>query len=300
MRPTHDLSPFTALQTDAEAQGGFFRPMTHHIAAYLPARHRRLVVTFDNLASDREKTRRYPWGHAFLAGAGWDVLGIIALRWDWFRHADLWDFFDAARNEGFFRRYDHVAFYGASMGGYGAITFAPAAPGCTVMAFAPQSSLDPGVVPFERRYQILGDWTGRYRDAADGVRAAARAYIAYDPIKTQDRLHFGRLLAPQVTPLPMPGVGHKLPPALQRMGILKPVALAGLEGTLDAAQFQRLYRARRQSVPWVIDLLARAAKRKHARLALRVAENEWKARGHWKLRLLVNDLRAINSDSVPP
>jgi hypothetical protein len=204
------------------------------------------------------------------------------------------------KDTGFFAGYDHVAFYGASMGGYGAITFAPAAPGCTVMAFAPQSSLDPAVVPFERRYHVLGDWTGRYRDAADGVRAAGRVFLAYDPMNGPDRRHVRRLMGPHVTLMPMPGVGHKLPPALQRMGILKPLALAGLEGTLDAAQFRRLYRARRQSVPWVIGLLQRAATRKHARLALRVAENEWKARGHWKLRLLVNDLRRINSGSVPP
>ncbi len=294
-----DGTPFAAVAAEAQQRGGFCRAMTHHIAAHLPQGQRRLVVSFDNLASDREKERRYPWGHAFLASAGWDILGIMALRWDWFRHADLWDFFDDLRETGFFAAYDHVAFYGASMGAYGALTFAPAAPGCTVMAFAPQSSLDRTIVPFEKRYQVLGDWTGRYADARDGVRAAGRAYIAYDPRMKPDLAHFRRLDGANVMALPMPGVGHKVPPALQRMGILKPLALAALEGRLDLQGFQRLYRARRQSIPWVIGLLERAAKRKHARLALRVAENQWKARGHWKLRLLVNDLRAINSGNVP-
>jgi hypothetical protein len=298
-----DGTSFAAVAAEARQTGGFCRVMTHHIAVHLPLGHRRLVVTFDNLASDREKDHRYPWGHAFLTAAGWDVLGIMALRWDWFRHADLWDFFDGLRATGFFAGYEHVAFYGASMGGYGALTFAPAAPGCTVMAFAPQSSLDRVIVPFEKRYQVLGDWAGRYGDAADGVRAARRAYIAFDPRMKPDLAHFRRLDGPNVVPLQMPGVGHKVPPALQRMGILKPVALAALEGTLELPAFRHLYRARRQSIPWVIGLLERAAKRKHARLALRVAENQWKLRGHWKLRLVVNDLRAavgaINSGSVP-
>ena len=291
-------TPFAAVAAEANATGGFCCAMTHHIATHLPQGRTRLVVTFDNLAADRETERRYPWGHAFLAAAGWDILGIMALRWDWFRHADLWDFFDEHRTNGFFARYDHVAFYGASMGGYGALTFAPAAPGCTVMAFAPQSSLDRTIVPFEKRYQVLGDWTGRYADAADGIRAAGRAYIAFDPRMKPDMAHFRRLDGPNVVALPMPGVGHKVPPALQRMEILKPVALGALEGVLDMPAFHQLYRARRRSIPWVIGLLERAAKRKHARLALRVAENQWKVRGHWKLRLLVNDLRAINSGSV--
>ncbi len=294
---------FSAVTAEAVARGGFCRIMAHHVAAFLPDGHRRLVVTFDNLASDREKERRYPWGHAFLADKGWDILGIMALRFDWFRHADVWDLFDELHDNGFFKGYDHVAFYGASMGAYGALTFAAAAPGCTVVAFAPQSSLDRQVVPFERRYQVVGDWTGRYADAADGARAAGRVYIGFDPRMKPDVAHVRRLDGPNVVQLRMAGVGHKVPPALQRMGILKPVALAALEGTLELSAFQRMYRARRQSIPWVIGLLERAAKQKHARLALRVAENQWKERRHWKFRPLVGDLRAavqaINNDSGP-
>jgi pimeloyl-ACP methyl ester carboxylesterase len=292
-------TPFAAIAAESRDLGGFCRVMTHHIAAHLPTGHRRLVVTFDNLASNRETDRRYPWGHGFLADKGWDILGVMALRWDWFRHPDLWDLFDELRDTGFFAGYDHVAFYGASMGGYGALSFASAAPGCTVLAFAPQSSLDRAIVPFEKRYKVLGDWTGRYADAADGARAARQAYIAFDPRVKPDLAHVMRLDGANVVQLRMPGVGHKVPPALQRMGILKPVALAALEGALDMQAFHRHYRARRQSIPWVIGLLERAAKRKHARLALRVAENQWKTRLHWKLRLLVNDLRAINSGNAP-
>jgi hypothetical protein len=283
--------PFAAVAAEAAARGGFCRAMTHHIAAFLPDGQRRLIVTFDNLASDRETERRYPWGHAFLATKGWDMLGIMTLRNDWFRHADVWDLFDDLRENEFFKGYDHVAFYGASAGAYGALTFAPAAPGCTVVAFAPQSSLDTRLVPFEKRYQVIGDWAGRYADAARGVHAAGRVYIGYDPWVHQDHAHAMRLLGPKVTLLPMRGAGHKVPPALQRMGILKPVAMAALDGTLDLPMFHHLYRGRRNSVPWIVSLMERAAKQKHARLALRVMEAHRAKHHHWKFRLVVNDLR---------
>ena len=289
--PRLQQAPFAAVTADAVARGGFCRAMTHHIAAYLPHGQRRLVVSFDNLASDRETERRYPWGYEFLVKAGWDVLGIMTLQHDWFRHADVWDFFDHLRENGFFDHYDHVAFYGASAGAYGALTFAPAAPGCTVVAFAPQSSLDRRLVPFERRYQVIGDWGGRYADAAHGVHAAGRVYIGYDPWIKQDKAHAMRLLGPKVTLLQMAGAGHKVPPSLQRMGILKPVALAALEGTLDVPAFQRLYRARHTSVPWVVNLMERAQGQRHAGLALRVMEAHRAKHHHWKYRLVVNGLR---------
>ena len=63
----------------------------------------------------------------------------------------------------------------------GALAFAPLAPGCTVMAFAPQRSLDPALCPFESRYRharLTTDWSLPFGDAAEGLRAAAASPLA--------------------------------------------------------------------------------------------------------------------------
>lgn len=265
--------------------------------AYLPAGFRRLAVTFDNLAARREIGDRYPWGYQFLAQDGWDVMGVISKQPDWFRQGDLLDLFDKLKADGLFARYDHVAMYGASMGGFGALAFAPAAPGCSVFAMAPQSTLNRKIAPFENRYRYgrdQGDWEEpRYRDGADGVTAAGRVFIAYDPLLPVDAAHAARLHGPNVQLLQMPGIGHKIPPALTKMNILKPLAQEALSGTLTATSYRQMFRARRQSIPWIESLLIRAQKMGHTKLALGAAELVMARQPHWKIRHQINALRAM-------
>ncbi len=285
---------FADLKAVASASNGFVHDMTHHVIGYLPSGNSRLVVTFDNLASRKAEGPRLPWGHGFLSAQGWDVMGILVKRPDWFRDPELWDAFDRLRDDGFFARYAHVAMYGSSMGAYGALAFAPAAPGCTVLAFAPQSTLERTAVPFETRYRYgrnLGPWSGRYVDGADGVRAAGRAYIAFDPRERLDAAHAARMTGQNITFLRMPGVGHKIPPALQQMGILKPVVLAALAGELEPPVFNSLFRARRKSLAWTSDLLDRAAKAGHVRLAIAAAERLLTEDPRWKIRQQLNSMR---------
>lgn len=289
-----DPSVFDIASADAVARGGFSLRLSQHVVAWLPAGNRRLCISFDNLAADREGDRRYPWGYDFLSAQGWDVLGVMMRRPDWFRAPDLWDTFDHLRDEGFFARYDHVSLYGSSMGAYGAATFARAIPGATVVAFAPQTTLERSVVPFERRYRAIREipeWGIPYADAADGVRDARRVYVFYDPCVPQDRAHAARLTGPNIMLMPVPHAGHKIPPMLSRMGLLKPVSIAALEGSLTPVMFQRLWRQRHSAMPWMIHLLEAAAARGHRSLALGVAERLMAQRKHWRMRELIRQLR---------
>ncbi len=301
-------------QSLADRTGGFYRDLKHHVVAWLPQGHQRLVVTFDNLTVLRDGADRLPWGYEFLAAQGWDVLGIMVKRLDWFRHDALFDVFDELRDSGFFARYQHVAMYGASMGAYGALAFAPAAPGCTVLAMAPQTTLDRAVVPFDTRYKAvdrIADWSGRYSDAATGVKAAARAYVVFDPLVPEDAAHAARLAGDNVVQLRLPAVGHKIPPALKKMGLLKPLCQRALVGELSLPEFNRLYRARRTSVPWIETLLIRAQRANHTKLALQAAESAMARQPHWKIRGQIREMRRaataaqtpdtqrINSDTDP-
>lgn len=292
---------FAAVRARAEATGGFVRDLPGHALAFLPApgdaprAARRLVVTFDNLASLRDPAHRAPWGQEFLAGEGWDVLGVMIKRKDWFRHPALIAAMERLAAEGFFASFGAVSAFGSSMGGFGALTFAPLYPGATILAFAPQSTLDPARAPFETRYRYARrtlPWTGAYSDAAEAARAAGRIYLAYDPHMPEDAAHAGRLAGPNTIPLRMPHLGHKLPPALLRMGTLKPVARGALQGALDLATFHTHMRARFASPAYVEALLARAAARGHGALALRAADRMMAERPHWKIGRQRRGLRA--------
>jgi hypothetical protein len=120
--------------------------------------------------------------------------------------------------------------------------------------------------------------------------AAGHAYLAFDPQMTEDRQHVEALAGPNVTRLPLRHFGHKLPPSLLKMGVLKDLSLAALENRLTAQDFARLLRARRRSVQWQIDLLTRARKTGHQRLALPVAQALAAENPNWRLRRLCRDL----------
>jgi len=292
---------FDAVRSRAATTGGFARDLPAHLLAFLPAPGpaprdaRRLVVTYDNLASVRETEARVPWGDEFLAAQGWDVLGVMIKRKDWFRDAALIEAMEALGAEGFFAGFGAISAFGSSMGGFGALAFAGHYPGATILAFAPQSTLDPARAPFETRYRYARrtlPWTGRHADAAEAAGAAGRLYLAFDPHQAEDAAHAARLAGPNTIPLRMPYLGHKLPPALLRMGQLKPLARSALEGTLDLPAFHRMMRARFASPSYVEALLARAGDRGHHRLALRAADRLMAERPHWKIGRQRRGLRA--------
>ena len=208
---------FSGQRLRAAHGGGFLLELDNHVLTYLPGRGQRLVVTFDNLASLRETRDRTAWGQGFLQAQGFDILGVQIKRSDWFRDAGLIAALRDLHGDGFFARCPRVSLFGSSMGAYGALVFAPLAPGCTVMAFAPQRSLDRALCPWEKRYRYARTtyWTSDlpFGDAADGPPATARTYLAFDPHHGQDRKHAAALAGPNTRLLPMPHAGHKLPPA---------------------------------------------------------------------------------------
>lgn len=275
-----------------ETQGAFFIETAHHMLAYVPGTDR-LVVTFDNLASDREAEQRRPFAFDLVRRQGWAILGVMVKRKDWFQCADLKAQMVALQAAGLFDRYAKVSFYGASMGGFGAAVFAPLAPGCTVLAIAAQSTLDRDLAPFEGRYRFgrgLGDWAAPFNDAAQGILAARQAYLIYDPMVAEDRLHADRMVGPAVQRLAVPHVTHKIPPMLKRMGVLKEVALLGLTGTLQPHSFRQLMRQRRIATPYLLSLIAAARAKGHPVLAEYAARRALQLAPNWKLRKLLAEI----------
>ena len=252
--------------------GGWTRESDDHSFLYIP-RGDTLVVTFDNLdiAMTKREDRR-PWGFSFIEKQGWSMLGVMANGWTWYRDPWVVDQFDDLAASGFFKGFRRVVFYGASMGGYAACAFSAACPGASVVAISPQSTLDRTLVPFETRYRTAWgrDFGGPYGDAAQTSAAADRVTILYDPYEPLDTGHVDRFTGKNVLKLRAPMLGHRLGSSLQQMGILAPITLGALNGTLTEAEFYRILRARKTSSRYQKELFQRALDKGHTTLARRM------------------------------
>lgn len=252
-------------------QDGWYRAGPNgHSFLYVPRDADTLVVTFDNLdITMTKREERRPWGYSFIKGQGWSMLGVLAGGWTWYREAWVQDQFDQLQAAGFFKQFRRVVFYGASMGGYAACAFSPAAPGCDVVAISPQSTVDKSTVPWETRYKAVWDrdFSGKYGDAAVVSSAARRVSILYDPYESLDARHVARFENSNVRALRAPLLGHRLGSSLHQMGILTPIILGALEGTLEPAEYYRLLRARRDSPRYQRELFRRTMEKGHTDLA---------------------------------
>ncbi|MGI3170817.1 hypothetical protein ACRARG_16830 [Pseudooceanicola sp. C21-150M6] len=254
-------------------RNGWYRQLDRHFVAFRQ-RGPRLVVTFDNMKSRDMPGPRYPWGWSFVEAKGASHLGIcMSRRNDWFRHPSLFDLFDELQQQDFFRDFDDVVFYGSSMGGYGALAFAAAAPGSRVVAFVPQTTLCPTLVPFETRFangRKRGDYEDRrYVDGRDGALAASHVSIFYDPYHAPDQKHVERLAPANLTLFRAPFMGHKVPRVLRLMGNLRNISSAALENQLTEADFRAELRGRKEKYYFVKRLLNEALERGHDDLVAR-------------------------------
>lgn len=273
-RANDSADQWQGIARDLTGPQGWFTEAEDHSFLFVPRDRRVLVVTFDNLdlAMTRREDRR-PWGFSFIEKQGWSMLGVVAGGWTWYRTPFVTDTFRRLRDEGFFARFDRVVFYGASMGGYAAAAFSAACPGADVVAISPQSTLDRALVPWETRYRKAWDrdFSGEFGDAAAASRAAGRVFLLHDPFEKLDSAHVARFDAPNVVRLRCPLMGHRLGSMLNQMGVLSPIILSALDGTLTASDFNARLRVRRRFPRYQAQLFDRAVACGHERLARRMA-----------------------------
>lgn len=227
---------------------GWYHKFGDHAASFVERSTDQLVISFDNLSDagypypDIE-----PWAGKFVQKHGWSHLGVYAQTASWFRDRDLVDFLVKLRDDGFFQRFENVALIGTSMGGFAALTFAELAPGATVVALSPQTTLRDDLVPWEKRFRKgkAQDWTLPFSDAAENLSDVGRAYVLFDPFFRPDKQQVERLPQERLITLKGFGFGHKSAVFLRRLDVLQPVMKAAIEGTLEPEEFYRLIRSRK-------------------------------------------------------
>jgi len=273
--------------THASKPQGFYINYKYFAAVYVARGYDRLIVSFDNLSAVNDPSlERDAWGDKFYGENGWSSLGILSFDANWYRDEALFDYLENLRNSGFFKQFKHVVFTGTSMGAYAACAFCGLAPGSTVLAYSPQSTLAKELVPWEKRFNRgrQQDWSGRYRDAADLTAPASRVYLCYDPYMEGDKAHADRFHGDNIVHLHSNYIGHKTVVFFRRAGILKDITRLCIENKMTKAIFDDLYRSRRK-LPWYyFGLMDIAMARGHMGLAQRMINVAAQDSGHPNIR----------------
>lgn len=247
---------FPELSPGGDGQG-FIEKGTRHSLMFVKRLRPVLLVSFDNLSNvSDDSPGRVPWGFKFAKDQSVSHLGVFAHGKLWYRDPNLIARMQELANSGFFDGYERVVFTGSSMGAFAALVFASLVPGSHVMAFNPQSTLDPQLVPWEERYWIgrRQDWSLPLSDAQGILENCGPVSVFYDPYFEPDHKHFERLQGQNVTPYKCWFSNHKSAVFLRKLDALKPLMYEGLFGQITPAIFYDLYRARR-NLPWYVGSL---------------------------------------------
>jgi hypothetical protein len=252
---------------------GYFRPLgSLHAAVYADASPDTLLVYFDTIPAARASNPSgLPVPVQTAEELGWSHLSLFARKPTWFRDHRVYRLFDRLVDDAFFEDFERVVFYGAGPGGYAAAAFSVAAPGSTVIAVAPQATLDPAMAEWDDRFIAMRrtSFTDRYGYAPDMVEAAAQVFVVYDPLVELDAMHAVLFRGENVSRIRFrhagPGIGREL----LAMGALWPVLEAAGKGALDDRAFFRALRMRHNFQPYLRSVLNRVhAEERHLLTAI--------------------------------
>lgn len=259
LRSLSDVEWLAGISTLGTAEGHCRRLGRSHAALFLD-RGPTLIVTFETSgAIGHRRPHGQPLGFDLAQERGWSHLCLVARGDTWFRDRAVYAYFDQLVDEAFFEEFDRVVFYGANMAGYAAAAYSATAPGATVILAAPQATLDPRITGWDPRfteYRRLS-FTDRYGYAPDMTEGAGDVYVIFDPEQNLDAMHAALFARAHVTLLPCRNLGRDIGRALEEMRIIRSILSAIGTGKFDATLFRTFYRARRNYIPYLQNLLAR-------------------------------------------
>lgn len=267
------------LRLSANAQG-FYRSIPGYALTHVHRSDEHLIVSFDNLSSVRDNpVDRNPWGYEFVRKSGWSHLGVMGYGGDWYRNGAIFDELTRLRDEGIFERYAQVTLMGTSMGAFAACAFAPLAPGCKVIAFSPQETLDQKLVPWETRFGSgrRANWSGRFASANEGAAAASQAWLFYDPCFAPDLRHAQRFSGKNIVPVQMRLSGHKTALILRAGGVLSSVVRGIVTGDFSANDFSALYQPCRRTPAYLSEVATMLSEKGRQQLLHRYIQSLEKA-----------------------
>ena len=154
------------------------------------------------------------FGERFFVKRGIPYVSVRFRKVFWYQEAGFFDAMHAIRS--WLGPNVKVSTYGTSMGGYGAVLATRALKATRCVAMCPQFSIDPKVVPFERRFIENSNEIGSFRyDVSANMDADTHYILLFDPSHPNDRRQ-ARLFPKQKywSYVPTVGFGHAVLPTL--------------------------------------------------------------------------------------
>ena len=227
--------------------------------------HDRLIVTFDFRRSGKDGFDP-PRPSGSFDRNGWAQLAIGCSRNDWFIN-DETPALEAALAP-LADRYGRIHMLGYSMGGYGAFRFAAMLGAQAVVATSPQVSIDPAIVPFDRRFRTEAAGF----DPSLGVlpdHPALTGVIVIDPFRRLDLRNALMLQArfPRVRIVRLAFGGHPAGGAMRDAGKGGVMNVQAQRAAPDGRAILRQHRAARRLSPAYWTALAGKARARRPALA---------------------------------
>jgi len=248
------------IETFGEREG-YFQPLgSAHSAVFVDRSLETLLVYFDTIPGARATNPSgLPVPVEIAEDLGWSHLSIYARKATWFRDHRVYRYFDRLVDEGLLEDFERVVFFGVGPGGYAAAAFSVAAPGATVIAVAPQATLDPDIAEWDDRFVSMRrtSFTDRYGYAPDMIEAASEVFVVYDPLVELDAMHAALFRGENVERIRFRNAGPGTGREFMSMGALRPVLEAAGAGRLDAREMFRALRLRHNYQPYLRNLLGR-------------------------------------------
>lgn len=249
------------LRKVGERHGTYSELGDAYSAVFVEQSQRVLFVAFETLFGIRSVGEvGQPLAFDVCERRVWSHLTLISRTQGWYRDPKVFAFFDRLTDLGFFDNFDKVVFYGAGMCGYAAAAFSVAAPGSTVLAIAPQATLDRGRTPWDDRFPSARrtEFRTRYAYAPDMIDAADEVFVLFDPDETEDAMHASLFQGDNVRHYRYRrGSAGAIEADLRAMALISQMAEHAANGSLSFAQLSRIMRARRKHVPYLRALLSR-------------------------------------------
>jgi hypothetical protein len=260
-----------------------------------------LLVSFESAGRIRAKPASgNPLSFELTTRAGWSSLTVLCEGETWFRAPEVYDFFDALTDDGFFDAFETVVFFGAGPAGYAAGAFSVASPGARVVMVHPQATLNPKIAGWDDRFRAYRslDFTSRYGYAPEMVEAAHQAHVVYDPYVASDAMHAALFAKANVALHPLAFFGDALIDDLAAMGGVPYLLHAAATDRLTPRAFSRLARKRRNYLPYLRRLLAHLESAERYALAAQLCRYQMSRRKapHFARRLKLIEETMISSD----
>lgn len=198
-------------------------------------------VTFESY-TDNRTLERGGFGEDYFRTRGIDAIHVLSRDNHWYQYPELPAALAAVASAT--AGYAKVIAYGSSMGGFAALRYGSACGATVGIALSPQYTVDPDVVPFDRRW---ADDVSRIAFRGDDLPPLPTQYIVYDPRDPHDRPHFELFAARSPTRgVPVPHGGHPVGGYLAETDMLHPLLEKIERGTFDHKAFARELRRRRR------------------------------------------------------